>query len=678
MKARIRSYLYQGIDEFGMSAVVEGIPTLLHGSVFLFLVGLVDFLYSINFAVALVVMCAVATGFALYTTITWLPIINRKCPYRTPLSGIFWRLSQLLGLLRFRERGVWKRVKGRMWEGQEALACADVLSRNRRDLRALSWTLESITDDAKLASFAEGIPAFCSSENGRDIMRSIAATEDIQLMSRITLLLMQNQEREHSAATRSIICMDAISAICALCADDPWSFLCQYESDLHRAIMPATMSCDGQVANAALDVAREVAKHIQCCILLHADRAQAHTAEAARIRSTMIACGLMKYDQPEFEWGLIMLKRWQSLTLVIHMLPQLARSRGDPVVITSAVGEYTKSVFLCPEFVDTLLGYFRARRLFKLLEGCSRDGVDLVNSEHHRECVLACLKACFYMTEMLEWTAYLRTTGIKLLAHFTDSTSDAVSKYAICVTARFSAELQRRVYSSRDFSVLNNIMFFCSNTPDRKLHPIPTFDDGSLPEAIPHYLDVSDSRMTRLYEKLSPTERLDLQLIHGDGSKALALCRGQVAIFIRLLERLGNSHSSTVDALKLAYDSIEPMKPYLNARYSCRRDQAWLVQLCLDYTHHRGTLDRFQPQRFCMDEPLLRVLGTIGDPETIEKAKQAVHTYRLAANGKYHTAADVAYEHVSLEPFTFNTLYPPMLTGITSAERCNSTASNGR
>lgn len=63
-----------------------------------------------------------------------------------------------------------------------------------------------------------------------------------------------------------------------------------------------------------------------------------------------------------------------------------------------------------------------------------------------------------------------------------------------------------------------------------------------------------------------------------------------------------------------------------------------------------------------MDETLLRVLGTIGDPEMIDKAKQAVHTYRLAANGKYRTAAEMTYAEVS-EPWTINTLYPRMLTG---------------
>jgi len=47
-RARIRMYLSIGIRVFKMSAVEEAIPTLLHISVVLFFVGLIDFLLPIN------------------------------------------------------------------------------------------------------------------------------------------------------------------------------------------------------------------------------------------------------------------------------------------------------------------------------------------------------------------------------------------------------------------------------------------------------------------------------------------------------------------------------------------------------------------------------------------------------------------------------------------------------
>ncbi|KZP12382.1 hypothetical protein FIBSPDRAFT_684071, partial [Athelia psychrophila] len=84
LQARIRSYLYEGIVKFKMSAVVEGIPTLIHASVFLFFVGLVDFLYQINRQIAWVTMSIVTACGGLYVFITILPVLHRQSPFRTP------------------------------------------------------------------------------------------------------------------------------------------------------------------------------------------------------------------------------------------------------------------------------------------------------------------------------------------------------------------------------------------------------------------------------------------------------------------------------------------------------------------------------------------------------------------------------------------------------------------
>ncbi|KZP12371.1 hypothetical protein FIBSPDRAFT_985086, partial [Athelia psychrophila] len=85
-QARMRVYLFDGMKKFKMSAVVEGIPTLLHASVFLFFAGLVDFLYQINLRIAVVALSIVAACGGLYVLITILPILHRQSPFRTPLS----------------------------------------------------------------------------------------------------------------------------------------------------------------------------------------------------------------------------------------------------------------------------------------------------------------------------------------------------------------------------------------------------------------------------------------------------------------------------------------------------------------------------------------------------------------------------------------------------------------
>ncbi|KAJ7574389.1 hypothetical protein C8J56DRAFT_757539, partial [Mycena floridula] len=47
-RARIRAFLFQGVENSKVGAIVEGVPLLLHASLFLFLFGLVEFIRPIN------------------------------------------------------------------------------------------------------------------------------------------------------------------------------------------------------------------------------------------------------------------------------------------------------------------------------------------------------------------------------------------------------------------------------------------------------------------------------------------------------------------------------------------------------------------------------------------------------------------------------------------------------
>ncbi|TDL13837.1 hypothetical protein BD410DRAFT_707430, partial [Rickenella mellea] len=91
-RARIRSFLYEGIETFRMKAVVEAIPALLHVSLFLFLIGLVIFLFPISLPIATTMLAILVLVVAMYMVVTILPIYYRHCPYRTPLSSPCWRI----------------------------------------------------------------------------------------------------------------------------------------------------------------------------------------------------------------------------------------------------------------------------------------------------------------------------------------------------------------------------------------------------------------------------------------------------------------------------------------------------------------------------------------------------------------------------------------------------------
>ncbi|KAH9071478.1 hypothetical protein EDB83DRAFT_2198475, partial [Lactarius deliciosus] len=87
-RGRMRAFIFDGINRFGMARAVATMPTLLHISVFLFFSGLVDFLFPIYTSVAYVTLGYIMVFALAYAILTVLPNIYLNCPYATPLSGI--------------------------------------------------------------------------------------------------------------------------------------------------------------------------------------------------------------------------------------------------------------------------------------------------------------------------------------------------------------------------------------------------------------------------------------------------------------------------------------------------------------------------------------------------------------------------------------------------------------
>ena len=91
-RARVRSYLFLGMDRYFMHVVVEMAPTLLHLSVFLFYIGLVVFFFTIYKTVAIAILISVGIFGLAYLTLIILPCVDHSCPYRTPMSRLWWYL----------------------------------------------------------------------------------------------------------------------------------------------------------------------------------------------------------------------------------------------------------------------------------------------------------------------------------------------------------------------------------------------------------------------------------------------------------------------------------------------------------------------------------------------------------------------------------------------------------
>ncbi|KAI0062720.1 hypothetical protein BV25DRAFT_1779396, partial [Artomyces pyxidatus] len=82
----IHAHLFIGLQTFRFNEAVEAFPTLLHASVVLSFVGLLDFLFSIDTAVAYVLLAFVIMCAVIYLGLTLLPLAWPNSPYPTPLS----------------------------------------------------------------------------------------------------------------------------------------------------------------------------------------------------------------------------------------------------------------------------------------------------------------------------------------------------------------------------------------------------------------------------------------------------------------------------------------------------------------------------------------------------------------------------------------------------------------
>jgi hypothetical protein len=233
-RARIRAYMFEGVEEFRLSQAVEAMPLLLHTSVFLFFAGLIEFLLPINTVVAFSTLGCVAVFTFIYAILTLLPNWRLNCPYRTPLSGFTYfsfqfSASTLFSLAKAIE-GIFHGLLLEIWQRSHphepgspshgptkwrAMLEDKVHTHYKRflhglrwsvvlgameappsvDESALHWTLTTLDEDKELEDFAARMPGFFDSRaapNATSAMLSLMSkepTSDPILGSRLRDLL---------------------------------------------------------------------------------------------------------------------------------------------------------------------------------------------------------------------------------------------------------------------------------------------------------------------------------------------------------------------------------------------------------------------------------------------------------------------------------------------------------
>jgi hypothetical protein len=157
--ARMRQYLNEGSERWFMPIAAEAVPGLLHVSLFLFFVGLADSTLNINTAIGLSTTIPIGICGLLYIFITLAPVIYPQSPYQTSFSGVIWYAIQKLRGRRYKDRdGKMKSVSTNMAIGQMQLSMEGTIDREGRDMRAILWLLDNLTEDAEIESFVTSMP----------------------------------------------------------------------------------------------------------------------------------------------------------------------------------------------------------------------------------------------------------------------------------------------------------------------------------------------------------------------------------------------------------------------------------------------------------------------------------------------------------------------------------------
>lgn len=87
-KGRQHQLRWKGIRDWELSLIMASLPILLHISLILFFVGLIEFLWSTNTTVAIPVICLTAITAVIYTVTHILSVLSPTCPYRTSATDL--------------------------------------------------------------------------------------------------------------------------------------------------------------------------------------------------------------------------------------------------------------------------------------------------------------------------------------------------------------------------------------------------------------------------------------------------------------------------------------------------------------------------------------------------------------------------------------------------------------
>ena len=174
--ARLRQYLWEGMEGWYMPVVAESVPALVHVSLFLFFLGLGDSLLNLNTTVGVTTVIPITLCGFLYILSTFAPTIYPQSPYQNSFSALIWYLAQKVHVRKYVNRasgGVRKPVSSNMAQGQMQLAMEETDARKCRDVRSIQWLITNLTEDIEMESLVLAIPGSFSTEWGIEVWKKV-------------------------------------------------------------------------------------------------------------------------------------------------------------------------------------------------------------------------------------------------------------------------------------------------------------------------------------------------------------------------------------------------------------------------------------------------------------------------------------------------------------------------
>jgi hypothetical protein len=181
-RARVRALFSDSIDGLQVLWVIECARAVVHLSMFLFLAGLIIYLFNICRTAFAIVASWMALSTVVYASFTLLPVFRPNSPYYAPLSSIFWTFyacicyavfevlsssafNRLGSIAIDRFRGLKDYYRKRLIDDMRKIAEESTSQRSSEiNAHVLESMFDSVGEDGAWEPFFEAIPGFFGSE----------------------------------------------------------------------------------------------------------------------------------------------------------------------------------------------------------------------------------------------------------------------------------------------------------------------------------------------------------------------------------------------------------------------------------------------------------------------------------------------------------------------------------